>query len=87
MNNFNTSFSKRQVDISGVSPDYNPPMPKQKRQMHKSSEVASGPDVLMDLSFINRKIAEMEHLLDELYKLRDHFEQKNQNKPVPSYFA
>jgi hypothetical protein len=81
-------FAKRSLDTSGVSPDFRPQQPKNKRRMQKSTEVAYGSTPTIDFAFIDRKILEVESLLQELYQLREYFEQKNSNSDkIPSYFS
>ena len=41
----------------------------------------------LNMAVLNRKIAEVEILLQELYSLRDYFEQKNKPEPIPNYYA
>jgi hypothetical protein len=80
-------MNKRRLTPS-VAPDFIPEVPKNKRRMHRSSEVSSGIVMPIDVSFIDKKISEVEELLSELYKLREYFEQKNSaRQEIPSYFA
>lgn len=79
--------SKRVLDNSSMAPEYQV-RPREKRRMQQKSEIAFGPITTIDMSVIDRKILEVEQLLNELYALREYFEQKNRTtKEIPSYFT
>jgi hypothetical protein len=80
--------SKRVLDNSSMSPDFRAQTPKHKRRMHHENEIAFGPVTTIDMTVIDRKIHEVEQLLNELYALREYFEQKNRaTREIPNYFT
>ncbi len=78
---------KRMLDNPGMSQDFYI-QPNQKRRMQHENEVGFGPITTIDMNIIDRKIFEVEQLLNELYALRAYFEQKNKStNDIPSYFT